>query len=188
MSEIKSADATALSIAPARRIRFPRWLIPQAIAVAVIALGMATAPAGHRPAHAVFRPHAPDLSLLAAQPLVIQVHLLAALAAIGLGAVMMLSKKGRVFHRLAGWTWVSLMALVAGSSLFITGLNGDKWSFIHLLSGWVLIVLPLGVMAARRHEVKRHRGTMMGLFYGGLLVAGVLAFIPGRLLWNMMLG
>jgi uncharacterized membrane protein len=120
--------------------------------------------------------------------MMVKIHLFAALAAIGLGAVMMLSPKGRLFHRTMGWTWVSLMALVAGSSLFITGLNGDKWSFIHLLSGWTLIVLPLAVFAARRHEVKRHRRTMMGLFYGGLLVAGVLAFIPGRLLWNMMLG
>jgi uncharacterized membrane protein len=134
------------------------------------------------------RPHAPDLGLLMAQPAVIKVHLFAALAAIGLGAVMMLSRKGRAFHRAAGWTWVGLMAVVAGSSLFITGLNGDHWSLIHLLSGWTLIVLPLAVLAARRHEVKRHRGTMMGLFYGGLLLAGALAFIPGRLMWNLFLG
>jgi uncharacterized membrane protein len=188
MSEIKSADAAALSIAPRQAFRFARWITPILIALGIVAIGMATAQVNDRTVQLSFHPHAPDLGLLMAQPAVIQIHLFAALAAIGLGAVMMLSRKGRTFHRVAGWTWVSLMALVAGSSLFITGLNGDKWSFIHLLSGWTLIVLPLAVFAARRHDVQRHRRTMMGLFYGGLLLAGALAFIPGRLLWNMILG
>jgi uncharacterized membrane protein len=188
MSEIKSAQASALSIVPGRGRSFPRWIIPVAIALAIVGVGMATAQLNYGAVHVAFHPHAPDLGLLLAQPTVIQVHLLAALAAIGLGGVMMLSRKGALFHRTMGWVWVSLMALVAGSSLFITGLNGDKWSFIHLLSGWTLIVLPIAVLAARRHDVKRHRRTMMGLFYGGLLLAGALAFIPGRLMWQMFLG
>ena len=188
MSEIKSAQSAALSIAPARRPGSLRWFIPVLIALASVAIGMATGQVNYRSVHITLHPHAPDLGLLMAQPPVIQIHLLAALAAIGLGGVMMLSRKGRAFHRAMGWVWVSLMALVAGSSLFITGLNGDRWSFIHLLSGWTLLVLPLAVLAARRHQVKRHRGTMMGLFYGGLLLAGALAFIPGRLMWNLFLG
>jgi uncharacterized membrane protein len=188
MSQIKSADPTALSIAAAPARRFLRFWIPPLIALSIVGVGMLTSQLEPRTVSIAFRPHLPDLGLLMAQPLVIKVHLLAALAAIALGALMMLSRKGRTFHRIAGWVWVSLMALVAGSSLFITGLNGDNWSFIHLLSGWTLLVLPLAVIAAKRHEVKRHRGTMMGLFYGGLLVAGALAFIPGRLMWNMLLG
>lgn len=188
MSEIKSADPTALSMTASPQRTLPRWVIPLLIVAAIVVGSLLTSSGDHRTVSLGIHPHLPDLGLLMAQPLVIKIHLLAALAAIALGAVMMLSRKGKRFHRVAGWVWVSLMALVAGSSLFITGLNGDRWSFIHLLSGWTLLVLPLAVIAARRHQVKRHRGTMMGLFYGGLLVAGALAFIPGRLMWNMLLG
>jgi uncharacterized membrane protein len=127
--------------------------------------------------------HAPDFSLLARQPLVVKVHLAAALTAFLLGLVMFLSRKGAPFHRAAGWTWVLLMATVAGSSLFITGLNGNAYSLIHLLSGWTLIILPFAVFAARRHDVKAHRRRMTGLFLGGMVIAGAFTFFPGRLMW-----
>lgn len=100
----------------------------------------------------------------------------------------MTARKGRAFHRAAGWSWVALVALVAGSSLFITGLNPGRLSALHLLTGWTLIILPLGVMWARRHEVARHRRTMAGLFYGGFAINLAVAFIPGRTLWNLLLG
>lgn len=131
------------------------------------------------------RLHAPDWGLLAAQPLVIQLHLGAALAALVIGALLMLRRKGVTFHRRAGWLWVGVMAIVAGSSIFITGVNGDRWSFIHMFTGWTFIALPLAVIAARRHDVKQHRRFMMGMFYGGLIIAGGLTFIPGRTMWNV---
>ena len=142
-------------------------------------------PAGCFAARRASSPHLPDLALIGRASPVVQFHLYAALAAVGLGAVMMTSRKGARFHRVAGWIWVGLILLVAGSSLFITGLNGDKWSLIHLLAGWTLITAPLALLAARRHKVAQHRKAMMGIFYGGVLVAGALAFIPGRLLWNV---
>ena len=131
------------------------------------------------------RLHAPDWALLAAQPLVIQLHLGAAMVALVIGAALMLMRKGVTFHRTAGWLWVGAMSIVAGSSIFITGVNGDRWSFIHLITGWTLIALPLAVIAARRHKVKDHRRFMMGMFYGGLIIAGGLTFIPGRTMWNV---
>src|SRR5262245_44957175 len=77
------------------------------------------------------RPHLPDMALLAAQPLAIKVHLAAALAALVLGAVLMLRRKGRAFHRVAGWVWVSLVSVTAGATLFITTLNHGRWSLLH---------------------------------------------------------
>ena len=102
-----------------------------------------------------------------------------------IGALLMLRRKGVTFHRRAGWLWVGVMAIVAGSSIFITGVNGDRWSFIHMFTGWTFIALPLAVIAARRHDVKQHRRFMMGMFYGGLIIAGGLTFIPGRTMWNV---
>jgi uncharacterized membrane protein len=134
------------------------------------------------------RMHGPDLALFAAQPMVLQLHILAALGTVALGGLIFSMRKGQGFHRTAGWIWVVLMATTAISSLFIVGINGDFWSFIHLLSGWVLIVLPLGVLAARKHRVDVHRKTMTGIFVGGSLVAGAFTFLPGRLMWRLIFG
>lgn len=134
------------------------------------------------------RPHAPDWALLAGLSPVIKIHLYCALAAIVLGAVLMVVRKGRTFHRTAGWTWAALVFAVAGSSVFITDLNKGHWSLLHLFTGWTFIILPLALLAARRHSVARHRRMMMGLFYGGFAINLLIAFIPGRTLWTAVFG
>lgn len=134
------------------------------------------------------RLHAPDMAIWAGMSPAVKIHLLGALGALALGAVLMSVRKGRTFHRVAGWVWVVLVSIVAGSSIFITQLNRGHWSLLHLFTGWTLLVLPLGVLWAKRHNVGRHRKTMMGLFYGGFAVNLLIAFIPGRALWMMMFG
>lgn len=134
------------------------------------------------------RPHAPDPALFDALSPAIRIHLFTALAALVLGGVLMTARKGRTFHRVAGWVWVSLVLATAGATLFITSLNHGRWSMLHLFTGWVLLVLPLAVMWAKRHDVARHRRTMMGLFYGGFALNLFIAMIPGRTLWMMFLG
>ncbi|MDO8798909.1 DUF2306 domain-containing protein [Phenylobacterium sp.] len=168
---------------PGRIQRLRRLALPIAgIGLAVVLVPLA---GGLLRAASLGRLHGPDWALLAAQPRVIQLHLGAAVVALVIGAMLMLMRKGVTFHRTAGWLWVGAMSIVAGSSIFITGVNGDRWSFIHLITGWTLIALPLAVIAARRHDVQRHRRAMMGMFYGGLIIAGALTFIPGRTLWNV---
>ena len=132
-------------------------------------------------------PHVPDLALFRAHPTVIQVHILAAVASVAVGAVILWARKGRTFHRTLGWIWASLMAATAGTSLFIVGLAGDHWSLIHLLSGWTLVVLPFAVWAARRHKVDIHRRAMTGVFWGASIIAGGFAFLPGRLMWTLVM-
>ncbi len=134
------------------------------------------------------RLHAPDMALFNALSPAIKIHLFTALAALVLGAVLMTVRKGRTFHRVAGWVWVSLVSVTAGATLFITTLNHGSWSLLHLFTAWTLIALPLAVIAARRHQVTRHRGFMMGLFYGGFAINLGIAFIPGRTMWMMFLG
>jgi len=134
------------------------------------------------------RPHAPDLALLAGLSTPIRIHLATALAALLLGGVLMAVRKGRTFHRVAGWVWVSLVSVTAGVTLFITSLNDGRWSLIHLFTAWTLLVLPIAVMAAKRHNVARHRRSMMGLFYGAFAINFFIAFIPGRTMWQMFFG
>ncbi|MDP1630743.1 MAG: DUF2306 domain-containing protein [Caulobacter sp.] len=133
-------------------------------------------------------PHGPDLDLFLAQPMVIQIHILAAVAAVALGGLILSLRKGHTLHRRMGWMWAGLMAATAGTSLFIVGLNGDVWSLIHLLSGWTLATLPLAVWAARRRRVDLHKRVMTGLFWGASVAAGTFAFLPGRLMWRLFMG
>ncbi len=134
------------------------------------------------------RPHAPDWTLFAALPLQVQVHVSAAIAALAIGCVILALPKGRGPHKALGWSWVAAMTATAVSSLFITGLNGDFYSFIHLLTGWTLIALPMGIFAIRKSNVAAHRRHMTGIFIGGLIVAGALSFIPGRFMFEFVFG
>lgn len=135
-----------------------------------------------------FQPHWPDLDLLARQPIQIQIHIAAAVTALLLGTVQLIGVKGTTAHRIIGWAWVIAMATTAISSLFIHAINRDGFSLIHLLSGWTIIVLPMAVYAARKHNVMAHRRHMVGLFIGGLIVAGLLTFLPGRMMWHIFFG
>jgi len=76
----------------------------------------------------------------------------------------------------------------AVSSLFIQLINHGHLSYIHLLSGWTILTLPIAVALARRHKVKQHARMMTGLFTGGLILAGLFAFFPGRLMWSLFFG
>ena len=175
--------------APRRGLGFGAvFALSMAAVAAVIAVAMGpVGPALVRIAGTA-RPHAPDLSLWAGLSLPVRIHLLTALSALVLGGVLMTARKGRTFHRVAGWVWVSLVSVTAGATLFITSLNNGSWSFLHIFTAWTLIVLPLGVMAAKRRVMRQHRNRMMGLFYGGFAVNLLIAFIPGRTMWLMFFG
>jgi uncharacterized membrane protein len=135
-----------------------------------------------------FHPHMPNLALIAAAPPVIQLHIAGAMTAFVIGCVLLAGVKGTGLHKRLGWTWVIAMALTAISSLFIKTLHPGHFSFIHLLSGWTLIALPMAIFAVKRRNVRLHRRAMTGMFVGGLLIAGLFTFIPGRLMWNVFLG
>ena len=126
-----------------------------------------------------------DLSPLLTISPVLQAHIAGAILSFLIGSVLLMGVKGRTFHRTLGYAWVATMTVTAISSLFITGLNGHSYSLIHLLSGWTLIVLPMGLAAARRHDIAKHRKEMTGMFFGGMLIAGMFSFLPGRLMWHL---
>lgn len=126
--------------------------------------------------------------LLSASP-AIQVHTAAALSALVLGAWQFLRLKGMAAHRVAGWLWFALMGLVAASSLFIHELHWwGPWSPIHLLSLYVLAVMPGALLAARRHQVARHRHAVRALFAFALVGAGAFMLLPGRIMHAVVFG
>ncbi|MDO8408498.1 MAG: DUF2306 domain-containing protein [Phenylobacterium sp.] len=186
-----------MSLAPQDAVpqrRRPAWTFGRGFALSMVVVAAVLGAALWRTWPAMLgqladvRPHAPDLALLAGLSPVIKVHLYTALAALGLGAGLMAARKGRVFHRTAGWIWVALVMTTAISTLFITSLTPGRWSLIHLFTGWTLIILPLAVIWAKRREVARHRRAMMGLFYGAFAINLIIAFIPGRTMWSLFFG
>ena len=130
-----------------------------------------------------------DLTPLTHAPLAIQLHAYAALAALALGAVQLAGIKGTTRHRVLGFTWAVLMLVVALSSFWIHEIRlWGPWSPIHLLSIFALVNLPLAVWAAHRHAVSRHRASMIGLYVGALVIAGLFTLMPGRIMYKVVLG
>jgi uncharacterized membrane protein len=120
--------------------------------------------------------------LLHAKP-AIQFHAYAAMAAFVLGVVQLAGSKGTTPHRLIGAVWVALMLVVSVSAFFVHEIRmWGPWSPIHLLAIFTLVTLPLAVWYAHTHRVESHRRTMLALFFGALVVAGIFTFVPGRIM------
>jgi uncharacterized membrane protein len=126
--------------------------------------------------------------LLDATP-AIQIHAFSAMAAFALGVVQLSAPKGTLPHRTLGWIWVTLMIVVCISAFFIHELRvWGQWSPIHLLAVFTLVTVPLAVLAARRHDVPKHRRAMLAIFSGALLIAGLFTFYPGRIMYEVLFG
>ena len=125
---------------------------------------------------------------LLAAPVQVQIHVACALTAFFIGVILLCAPKGFGFHKTMGWTWVVAMGLTALSSFFITGIFENAFSPIHALSAWVLLGLPFGIAAIRRRDIKKHRDSMTGMFTGGMVIAGLFTFLPGRLMWDLFIG
>ncbi|WP_157019277.1 DUF2306 domain-containing protein [Mesorhizobium xinjiangense] len=126
--------------------------------------------------------------LLAASP-AIQIHVAAAVAAFGLGSIVLSRRKGDRLHRIGGRIWVALMLLVCLSSFFIHTIRlWGPWSPIHLLSVTTLFSLGSGVWLAMRRQIEAHRRTMQSTFAGALVIAGLFTFLPGRIMHEVLFG
>jgi uncharacterized membrane protein len=126
--------------------------------------------------------------LLSASP-AIQLHAFAAMTAFVLGLVQFAAPKGTLPHRALGGIWVAIMFVVAVSSFFIHQLRiWGQWSPIHLLSIFTLVMLPLGIWRAHRHQVQSHRWTMISIFLGALVIAGLFTLVPGRIMHAVVFG
>jgi uncharacterized membrane protein len=103
--------------------------------------------------------------------------------ALPVGAYVLLRRKGDKAHRTAGRIWGGLMMVAALSSFGLPGGLG----LIHGLSVLVLVMIPRGILQARRGDIAAHRRTM-SLTYLSLAVAGMFTLLPGRLLGSWLFG
>jgi uncharacterized membrane protein len=152
-----------------------------------------------------------EVPIMALAPLlestgIVQFHSYVALVAVGLGGVQLFAPKGTIPHRTIGWAWVLLMTM-----MIITGfLSHDIFSFgpfspkiccrhlscslgstkcgsIHILSVFVLLLLPFAVLQARLQNVIRHRQAMIILF-SILVLGGLGTLLPTRIMHAVAFG
>ena len=113
-------------------------------------------------------------------------HLATVLPSFVIGTYMMLSRKGSPLHRALGKTCMLLMFATAIITLFLPAKLGPSilghFGFIHIFSVVVLTLVPRAYFAAKSHNVRAHAGSMIGVYIGGILVAGSFALSPGRML------
>lgn len=129
-------------------------------------------------------------------PFVIQIHAFSAMAAFALGVVQFAAPKGTLPHKSIGVVWVLLMAAITVSSIFIRpafypGLPFIQWfSWIHIFTviTAIGIVQGLGLLIGGGPKLKKHSGPFLGIFIGGLVIAGGFAFLPGRIMHQVVFG
>ncbi|MGB1720201.1 MAG: DUF2306 domain-containing protein [Paracoccaceae bacterium] len=116
-------------------------------------------------------------------------HVLAAFAAVILGAAQLWMPKGGRVYRILGYIWVALMAIVSLSSFFIHELRlVGAFSPIHLLSIFTLWSLFMATCAAKDRRINAHRRWMQNLYVMALLITGAFTFLPGRTMHMVLFG
>jgi uncharacterized membrane protein len=126
---------------------------------------------------------------------VIAIHAGFAVAALLIGPVALWSRLGARprprWHRIAGYAWVACMIVAATSAAFIRGSglpNLAGFSPLHLLVPFTLVMLWRAFAYLRRGQVRYHRLTMLGLYFGACVTAGAFALLPDRLLGQLVWG
>ena len=111
------------------------------------------------------------------------------MAALLIGAFQLARAKGTGTHRAMGNLWVLLMVAIAVSSFWVHEINQwNGFSLIHLLSILTLVSVPIAILAARSGNIRRHRITMLSLYWGALVLAGFFTLMPGRIMHRLLFG
>jgi len=117
----------------------------------------------------------------------IYLHLATVVPAFFVGTYLLANQKGTPVHRTLGKLFMGLMLGTAFISLFMSAGEGNRifghFGFNHLFVIPVAIFIPRAYFAARRGDIRTHKGSVIGVYAGALLIAGAVAILtPGRLL------
>ncbi len=120
--------------------------------------------------------------------LAIQIHVLTVVPAAVLGLIQFLLPKGTPLHRAIGYAFMTLMVVTAIAAFFIPSFMGGRFSAIHLFIPLTLITVPRALLAARRGDIRAHKWSLIGLYFGAIGIAGFFAFMPGRVMHQIIFG
>ena len=128
-------------------------------------------------------------------PIAVKVHVATIVPAFLIGTwQIFFSTKGAPLHRVLGAVYLSLMTITAVAAYFIRdpyitnpfSLRGFSWLHVFVLV--TLFGVGSTIYALLTHNRRAHRGSMLGLYIGGILIAGALAFTPGRIMHAVTFG
>ncbi|NBD28957.1 MAG: DUF2306 domain-containing protein [Alphaproteobacteria bacterium] len=131
-----------------------------------------------------------NLDPILSAPLVIQLHVAAALPALVLGPFALFRSRRDRWHRRLGYAWVVSMLALAVSGFFIPARFALVGPFgpIHLLCPLAIWGVLDGVRLIRRGDVRGHRIAMQTVWFGAVGVTGLLTLVPGRALNHVLFG
>jgi len=133
------------------------------------------------------------LAPLLAASFAVKLHVFTVVPAFFLGTwQIFFSRKGARFHRAIGYLYLSLMTVTAIAALFIHQIPAIDIVYgfgpIHIFSFVTLSGVVGALRGAWTHNIKMHRRSMLGVYIGGLLIAGTFAFLPGRIMHAIVFG
>lgn len=119
----------------------------------------------------------------------IQIHIVAALIGLVVGAFVLYRPRRDRIHKYLGYLWVGAMAVVALSSFAIP----SHFSPIGIgpLHGFAILTLWSlwqGVRYAMARNFEAHDAVFRSLYSYGLVIAGAFTFLPGRTMNRMVFG
>ena len=114
------------------------------------------------------------------------IHLATVLPCFLIGAWLLLRRKGTTVHKRLGRVYAVLILFTALVTFLMPAVVGPRllnhFGFIHLFSVLVVVSVPMALYSIRHGNVAAHRFHMVGVYAGGILIAGTFALMPGRLL------
>ena len=130
-----------------------------------------------------------NLGVVAEAPLTVKIHMATVVPAFFIGTwLIFFSTKGARFHRMLGVVYLTLMTVTAIDALFVRVIDPGRLSLIHLFVPLTLFGVLTTVLALKRGNVAAHQRSMVGVYIGGLLIAGAFTFVPGRLMYRIFFG
>jgi uncharacterized membrane protein len=116
-------------------------------------------------------------------PIAIQIHASSATLALLLGPIALYRNRRDRLHKTIGYIWITAMILTALSSFWISSMRLiGPFSLIHLLSIWTFFAVYWAISAIRKRNRQAHQRILANLYWRGLCVAGLLSFLPGRMM------
>ncbi len=133
------------------------------------------------------------LEPLLAAPLAIKIHVATVVPAFLIGTYLIfLSRKGAPFHRALGYAYLTLITVTSIAALFVHALMPNSPVFgmspVHLLVPLTLFGVVGALRGAWTHNIAMHRRAMLGVYIGGMLIAGSLTLLPGRIMHAVFFG
>lgn len=116
----------------------------------------------------------------------VYIHLATVVPAFFIGTFLFLRRKGSALHKFLGKIYILLMIGTGATTLFMPARVGPQllghFGFIHAFSVLTLYTAAAAYFAVRQGNIEAYRKNMIGLYVGGIVIAGAFAFLPGRML------